>query len=89
MQKPRTDRYCLPWEAGLTSEAPKVARGLSRILTTLESEIHSNVVQGDIVEDVRQFRIMLHNKLKADGWRITATQNGWKVLQPKPEKVKK
>jgi hypothetical protein len=76
-------QYCNPWEAGLSSEASAVARGLGRILTILENEINSNLVTGDIVNDVREFRLSLHNKLKADGWRIEAKQNGWKVLQPK------
>lgn len=74
--------WCEPWEAGLASEASAVGRRLGELLTALDN-VDSNIVKGTLPNDLREFRLNLHERLKAEGWRITAKQHGWKVLPPK------
>lgn len=80
--KQRTAPFCKPWCAGLNSEPRAVARRLSNLLTAL-GYIDSSTVEGTLPDELRDFRISLHERLKAEGWRITGTRDGWKVLPPK------
>lgn len=73
--------FCTPWCAGLNSEPKAVAKRLSAMLTALGNVDH-NIIKGTLPDEVREFRMSMHERLKADGWRITGTQNGWKVLPP-------
>lgn len=60
--------YCVPWNAGLDSETSAVCRRLGRLLTTLDTEINSHVVQGQICDEIREFRYQVLCKLEAEGW---------------------
>jgi hypothetical protein len=52
-------------------------------MTTLDTEINEHVVQGAIVDDIRQFRLMLLTKLEADGWSLSyGGGNRMKVRTP-------
>lgn len=78
-----TERYCKPWNAGLDSETPAVCRRIGRLLTALDTEITSHVVQGQIEKDIRDFRYSLMCKLEADGWTMSYDGgNRMKVRQP-------
>lgn len=66
-----TPRYCEPWNAGLASETPAVCRRLSRLLQSLRNEINSNIVQGSINDDLRNFSLQLQSKLENDGWSFS------------------
>jgi hypothetical protein len=63
--------YCKPWNAGLASETGSVCRRIGRLMTALDTEIDSNIVQGDIVNDIREFRYQLMCKLEAEGWSMS------------------
>lgn len=63
--------YCKPWNAGLASETSAVCKRIARLMEALDSELTSNVVKGEIVEDIRQFRFALMNKLEAEGWSLS------------------
>jgi hypothetical protein len=58
-----------------------VGRRLGELLTAL-GNVNSNIVKGTLPDELREYRISLHERLKAEGWRITAKANGWKVLPP-------
>jgi hypothetical protein len=62
--------YCEPWNAGLASETPAVCKRLGRLLTALDTEINSHVVQGDIIDHIRDFRFALMTRLEAEGWTM-------------------
>ena len=82
--------YCKPWNAGLCSEPRAVGRRLAKLMNALDTEINSNIAEGELVEDVRTLRVRMLDKLKAEGWRITHHgDRGWKVLPPRPARVKK
>lgn len=63
--------YCVPYNAGLDSETPAVCRRLGRLLTALDTEITSHVVEGAICREIRDFRYQLLCKLEADGWSMS------------------
>ena len=63
--------YCKPWNAGLASEDGAVARRIGRLLTALDTEINTHVVQGAIDDDIRAFRLDLCAKLEKDGWTFS------------------
>jgi len=73
--------FCEPWCAGLNSEPRAVAKRLSAMLTAL-GKVDDHIIKGSLPDEVREFRMSVHERLKAAGWRITGTQNGWKVLPP-------
>lgn len=77
-----TNRYCLPYNAGLASETPAVCRRIGRLMTALDVEINSNIVQGDISKDIRDFRYSLMCKLEADGWSMS--YDGGNKLKVRP-----
>ena len=64
-------RYCEPWECGLASATPAVARRLARLVQALDTEITANVVHGQIVEDVHRWRVELWERLERDGWALS------------------
>ncbi len=66
-----TKAYCVPWNAGLASETPAVCRRLGRLLAALHNEINSNIVQGAICNDVRDFSLTLQSKLESEGWSFS------------------
>jgi hypothetical protein len=79
MSKP----YCKPWNAGLASETPAVCKRIGRLLTALDTEITSNVVDGVINDDIHTFRMDLMRKLEAEGWSLSYDGgNRMKVRQP-------
>lgn len=63
--------YCKPWNAGLASETGAVCRRLGRLLTALDCEITTNVVEGKIVDEIRDFRYQLITRLEAEGWSVS------------------
>lgn len=81
------DLWCEPWCAGLASEPRAVARRLGQLLTAL-GHVDSNIVRGTLPDELRDIRMDLHTRLKAEGWRITGTRDGWKVLPPLPKKAR-
>jgi len=82
-----TTRYCKPWNTGLSSTDRAVCARLSRLLTALDVEINSHVVQGDICEDIREFRYQLLCKLERDGWSASYDGgNRMKVRAPDSRK---
>lgn len=81
-EEKKQEPWCEPWEAGLNSEAKSVARKLSTLLNAL-ADIDSGVIKGTLANELWQYRVDLHTRLKAEGWRITPKdQSGWKVLPP-------
>ena len=75
--------YCKPWNAGLASETGAVCRRIGRLLTALDTEINSNICGGNIVEDLRNFRYQLIQRLERDGWTLSYDGgNHMKVRQP-------
>ncbi len=70
-----------PWSSGLQSTPRALAGRLSRLLNAL-GEVNGNVAKGTLVSELRDMRINIHQNLQANGWRVTATANGWKVLPP-------
>lgn len=82
MQNGKTaEPWCEPWCAGLDSEPRAVARRLGVLLTALAG-IDAGNVRGTLPQELWEFRISLHERLKAEGWRITGTRDGWRVLPP-------
>jgi hypothetical protein len=75
--------YCEPWNAGLASETPAVCKRIGRLLTALDTEINSHVVQGDIIDHIREFRFELMTRLEAEGWTMSYDGgNAMKVRDP-------
>lgn len=82
----RKHTYFVPWNAGLASETPAACRRLARLITALGSEINSNIVQsheGSIDREIWEFTTKLIEKVKADGWTVTATDRGFRVKEQK------
>lgn len=75
--------YCRPWNAGLQSETGAVCRRLGRLLGALRDEINGNIVEGEILDDIRAFRLQLLRRLEAEGWTMSYDGgNRLKVRQP-------
>ena len=79
--------YCKPWNAGLASETPAVARKLGKMFDAMEV-IDRKLVDGDIVEDLRNAALAVREHLEAEGWTVS-TMNGnleggnrWRVYPP-------
>lgn len=68
---PKPTGYCIPWNAGLASETGAVARRIGRLMTALDTEINSNIAQGDIVNHIRDFRLDMMTRLEAEGWSMS------------------
>jgi hypothetical protein len=66
-----TERYCLPWNTGLSSTDIAVRNRIGRLLDALANELNEHVVRGQIAADVREFRYQILCKLEADGWTIS------------------
>lgn len=79
--------WCEPYDAEKASEPRTVAKRLGDILSSLD-RIDSRVVKGSLPTELSEFRMSLHLRLKAEGWRITAKRDGWKVLPPLRPKTK-
>ncbi len=73
---------CVPLETGLDSTPRAVARRLTAMLNAL-SAVNHNVARGTLPEQCAQFRVAAHTALQAAGWRVNATDTGWRVLPPK------
>lgn len=79
----KTKAYCVPWNCGLASETPAVCRRIGRLLTALDTEINSNIAQGEICNHIREFRFELMQRLEAEGWTMSYDGgNRMKVRQP-------
>ena len=63
--------YCKPLNAGLASETGAVCRRIGRLLTAIDTELNSCVVEGAILDDLRAFRRQLADRLEAEGWTFT------------------
>lgn len=88
-EQQKLELWCEPWNAGLASEPAAVGRRLGELLTAL-GRVDSNIVRGTRPDELREFRLALHDKLTAAGWRIKArTGDGWKVLPPEEPKAKR
>lgn len=79
--------YCKPWNAGLASETSAVCRRIGRLLTALDTEINSNIVEGKINQDITVFRSRLVDQLTAEGW--TMSYSGTNRLSVRPPGDKK
>jgi hypothetical protein len=78
-----TKAYCVPWNAGLQSETGAVCRRIGRLMTALDTEINSNIAQGEIVEHIRNFRFDMLTRLEREGWTLSYDgTNNMKVRQP-------
>jgi hypothetical protein len=78
-----TKAYCVPWNAGLASETPAVCRRIGRLMTALDTEINSNIAQGEIVQHIRDFRLEMLERLEREGWTLSYDGgNTMKVRQP-------
>ena len=73
--------WCEPLCSGLASDPKAVAKRLAELLTAL-GNVNDNIVRGTLPDELREIRMDLHTRLKAEGWRITGKANGWKVLPP-------
>ena len=76
--------YCKPYNAGLASETPAVEKRLARLLDALSDEINSNICErhngaSNIVDDVYNFKLLLLEKLRADGWEARVPGNRFRV----------
>lgn len=79
----KTKAYCVPWNAGLASETPAVCRRIGRLMTALDTEINSNIAQGEIVQHIRDFRLQMLERLEREGWTLSYDGgNHMKVRQP-------
>jgi hypothetical protein len=63
--------YCVPWNCGLASETGAVCRRIGRLMTALDTEINSNIAQGEIVNHIRDFRLEMMTRLEAEGWTMS------------------
>jgi len=62
--------YCKPWNAGLASETPAVARAIGKLFDALDS-INANIVDGQILDDIQKARLTLMDRLEAEGWTVS------------------
>ena len=67
MDKP----YCKPLNAGLASETSAVCRRIGRLFATLDTELNAFIVSGQILDDVRAFRLQMITRLEAEGWTVS------------------
>ena len=75
--------YCVPWNAGLASETHAVCRRIGRLMMALDTEINSNIAQGEIVQHIRDFRLEMLERLEREGWTLSYDGgNRMKVRQP-------
>ena len=80
--------YCKPWNTGLTSDMRSVCKALETLVNALEGNINSHNVRGDIVDDVREFRLTIQARLEEDGYTVSCMDsrgnggNKWHVYAP-------
>ncbi len=74
--------YCKPLNAGLASETGSVCRRLARLIEGLDEHITSCVVEGNILDDIRAFRLQIRAALEAEGWSMS--YNGTDRLRVRP-----
>lgn len=67
MSKP----YCKPLNAGLASETGAVCRRLAKLFEAIDEHINQLVVEGQILEDLHEFRYQLCQRLRAEGWTMS------------------
>lgn len=84
-------KYLSPRNAGLHSEPAFVGRQVAHLLDQLE-RINKNLAEsgeGTLVDDCNEFAQKIHQKLRAEGWRIKVGPNDkWKVLPPLSKRVR-
>ncbi len=78
---PENDRYCKPWNAGLASSPSAVNRRLAKLLDALADQINPDIVEGDINDDIWNFRCSLIKRLEADGYKITVPKDRFRVTR--------
>jgi hypothetical protein len=75
--------YCKPHDAGLASETPAVCRRIGKILEALDNELTAFLVEGEILNDLRDFRYKISQGLEREGWTFSYDGgNRMKVRQP-------
>ena len=74
--------YCVPANCGLASTSKAVAAKLTSLLDALCSINTNRLSSVAIVDDCEDLEMKIRCKLLAQGWRIRATDKGWKVLPP-------
>lgn len=62
--------YCRPFNAGLNSETPAVARTIAKALTAMLL-VDNMLVEGQIVEDMRATYHKIVDGLEAEGWTVS------------------
>lgn len=75
--------YCRPLNAGLCSATSAVCRRIGRLLTAIDTEISRSTVDGQINDDIREFRFSMMQRLENEGWSMSYDGgNTMKVRQP-------
>ena len=74
--------YIIPHDTGTASSPHAVARRLTRFLKAMEY-LNTFVVDGQIIDDLYNFRLNLLDRLAAVGWRVQLKDSYWKILPPK------
>jgi hypothetical protein len=82
MKTETNHKYCNPWNAGLASETKAVAKSLGKLLDEL-GQINNNLVEGEIANEVYDFKASLIQKLRDDGWEVTCPKNNFNVKESK------
>lgn len=62
--------YCKPLNAGLASETRAVTRTLGKMIDALDT-INRNIVDGQIVDDLRAVREQIVDGLEDEGWTVS------------------
>lgn len=75
--------YCVPVNCGLASTDRAVASRITKMITGLEL-VNEFCCSGRLPNELRELSYSIRCKLIAQGWRITNTDKGWKVLCPRP-----
>lgn len=75
--------YCVPSNTGPSSTDRAVASRITKLLNSMQG-IDDHVCDGILPQKIRNLSYDIRCKLIAQGWRITATDNSWKVLPPRP-----
>lgn len=74
--------YVSPNDAGLNSEPRAVGRRLAKLLDALSDNVNSWIANGEIVQEVLDFRRSLVEKLEADGWEVKLNARNHYTVKP-------
>ncbi len=79
--------YFRPLNAGLASEPEAAGRRVAKLLKALDEHVNGYICEGQIIEDIRTFRLAIMDNLKKQGWRVIVTgMDRYSVLPPKRRK---